>query len=710
MSPRMNILKWIAIVLAVLASLVAFFILLVATYDWNNARPWINRRVSGMLGRPFAINGDLAVAWKPAPASVTGWRAWVPWPQVSAGDIVLANPDWIEGVPNMVKVRQTTFTVAPLPLLRKQLFVPELHIDAPRVHLQRSADGRNNWTFGQDRKQDDAVAWKYELQQLVIGKGSVRIVDAARKADVHAAIDTPPDSDGGIAWTLTGTLDGERVAGDGRAGKLLTLRDEGTHYPVQASLKVGKTAIRADGTLTNPRSLTALDLRLKISGVSLAQLYPLTGIALPDSPPFSTEGRLSGTLNRRGGDWRYQGFKGKIGSSDIAGTLEVLSREPRPLLRGKLESSVLHFADLAPLVGADSNIDKVRRGQAPVQPAGKALPVEKFRTERLSSIDADVEFSSRKIVRKKQLPIDDLKTRVVLKDGVLSLAPLNFGVAGGRLVSQIRLDSRGGDKLKAELKISARRFRLQELLPRLPNAHATLGEINGEAALTATGNSVAELLASSNGEVRTLVDRGTVSKLLLEAMGLNVGNVIITRLFGDRQVDVNCLAGDFKVTRGVMDTRTFVMDTDEAALYMDGSIDLAREKLDLTLRPDTKSPRIVTLRSPIHVGGTFKDPDIDLDKAALAARAGGAIVLGIAAPAAAALLPLVNLGKDRDNPCGRLLAQARQRPEAPPPGQSSARHAGRPSPGAAAQSSGNGARPGTAASGNGEARDAQPRR
>lgn len=35
-----------------------------------------------------------------------------------------------------------------------------------------------------------------------------------------------------------------------------------------------------------------VDLRLKFSGDSLGDLYDLTGVLLPDTPPFETDGRL----------------------------------------------------------------------------------------------------------------------------------------------------------------------------------------------------------------------------------------------------------------------------------------------------------------------------------------------------------------------------------------------------------------------------------
>ena len=42
--------------------LVAVLVVILATFDWNRLKPTINSQVSGILHRPFAINGDLAAA------------------------------------------------------------------------------------------------------------------------------------------------------------------------------------------------------------------------------------------------------------------------------------------------------------------------------------------------------------------------------------------------------------------------------------------------------------------------------------------------------------------------------------------------------------------------------------------------------------------------------------------------------------------------
>ena len=84
---------------------------------------------------------------------------------------------------------------------------------------------------------------------------------------------------------------------------------------------------------------------------------------------------------------------------------------------------------------------------------------------------------------------------------------------------------------------------------------ATVGQINGDAKLTGHRQFGGLLLAASNGEVKTLVNQGTVSKMLLEQMGLNVGNIILTKLFGDKQVQTQLPGDRFQRRQGPARTR-----------------------------------------------------------------------------------------------------------------------------------------------------------
>jgi uncharacterized protein involved in outer membrane biogenesis len=474
-----------------------------------------------------------------------------------------------------------------------------------------------------------------------------------------------------LAWQAKGTYRKTDISGTGKLGGILALRDASRPFPMQADVRIGDTRLALVGTLTDPAHLSALDVRLWLQGQDLSHLYSILGVTLPQTPPYATDGHLTGRLQTGASVFTYQDFTGRVGGSDLEGTLTYASHSPRPSLTGHVSSNLLRFSDLAPIVGADSNANKAKRGESVKQPADRALPVEPFHTDRWKVMDADVTFTGRRILKDPALPITNLDTHVILKDGVLTFDPLNFGVAGGTLSSNFYLD---GAKvpLQARMKLAARHLKLKQLFPTQKTMQSALGEVNGDAGLSATGNSPAALAGTLNGEAKVLITQGKVSLILMEAAGLNVANVVYEKLFGTRDIDINCMAADFAATDGVLDTRTFALDTTDALIGMDGKINLRDETMDLKIHPHTKGFRVFTLRSPLYVKGTFKHPDVGVSKTALALRAGAAIGLGLINPFAA-LIPLIAPSNEKVTPCSALIGQMRAAPQAPPPGAHRAR-------------------------------------
>ncbi|WP_025599610.1 AsmA family protein [Burkholderia sp. WSM2230] len=775
--------KIVAWILAIIVILVVALTVFILTFDWNRARPYVNDKVTQAIGRQFTINGDLRVGFR-HPVGETGWKSWVPWPRFSAANITIANPDWAKR-PQFATLDEIDFQVKVLPLLAHDIVIPAINLVNPSVDLERTMDGRNNWTFELPKSKTPSQ-WKLQLHDIVFAKGNIALSDEQKKVDAQMVIDTlgqpipigeamkqqeqasrkasaeavgkegarklgaqadaqaasaasaaaaaaasgasstdihasgttaATGASGGlvaggsngasgaavasatgapgasvtsgaseasgagttaargnardippyaIGWTVKGTYNKTPVTGSGKVGGVLALQDANRPFPVQADVKAGDLHVALVGTITDPAHLAAVDLRLWVQGSSMAKLYSLTGVTLPDTPPYATEGRLVGQFKTTGNVFKYENFTGRVGGSDLNGSLIYTARQPRPLLQGELESRLLQFSDLAPVIGADSNASKAKRGDATMQPSNKALPVEEFRTERWKAIDADVKFTGRRIIKNADLPITDLYTHIVMTNGVLSLEPLKFGVAGGTLASDIHLDG-SGTPLKARFASAARHLKLKQLFPNFKTMQNALGEINGDAALTATGNSPAALAATSNGEVKALVTEGTVSRLLMEAAGLNVANVVYEKLFGNRDVKINCAAADFVATNGVLDSRVFALDTDDAVIDIDGTVNMRDETMDLGVHPHTKGFRVFSLRSPLYAKGTFKNPHVGVNAGALALRGGAAVGLGLINPFAA-LLPLLAPSNNKPLPCAQLLSQVRQAPKAPPPG------------------------------------------
>ncbi len=637
-------------------------------YDWSRARPEINSAVSAKLHRQFAINGKLSVTWT-RDADQPGWRAYVPWPHVEMQDVTLSNPDAMRATAgaNLASVDKIAFSIDPSALLERQVRVPALVLEHPQATLMRDAAGENNWAL--DLGSGPSI-WHLKLHKIVVDDGRIDLQDDTRKLVAHAVIDTMDDGGAegyGIVWKVDGSFNKAEIKGQGKAGGVQSL-EQAVPYPVEADMKVGKTSVSLKGTLTKPSDLAALDLHMKLSGASMADLFPLTGITLPDTPPFSTEGHLIGTIDRHGGVWDYDRFMGRVGSSDLSGSMHYESAgthgRPRPMLEGALVSNLLRFRDLGPVVGADQP-RKVETSNGKVTADAKVLPDADFKFTRWRAIDADVSFTGRKIIKDENLPLDNLVTHIVLRDGTLSLLPLEFGVADGHIISNIKLDG-NGNYIKADMNVSARHLKLNKLMPDFKPMQTSFGEINGDAKIDSSGNSVASLLGASNGEVKVLVNQGSISKLLLEESGLNVINVVMIKLFGDSQVKLNCVAGEFVVTHGLVTTQNFLVDTDNTRIGVSGKVDLAKESLDLTVQPENKKFRVVSLRTPVYVDGTFADPHVDVDRGKLALRTGGAIALGVLTPAAA-LLPLVDVGPGKDSDCAKAMREAQARPKVDAP-------------------------------------------
>lgn len=666
---------WMLTGLILLAAALTLFLVL---FDWNLLKPTINDRVSEALDRPFAIEGDLAVAWRREPET-NGWRAWVPWPHIAAEHMVLGNPEWAEG-DTFVSLERVELRLAPLPLLRKIVSIPRIDVQAPNADLQRLADGRNNWTFDLGNDESDPsepASLVLDIGTIGFDQGQIRIDDAISRLQLDLQVDplgepiafseiigeqeqsdAAAPQDYVFAWRAEGRYQGQAVQGEGKIGGLLALQDATLPFPLQADVRAGSTRIRLAGTLTDPLNFGALDLNLQLSGTSLGNLYPLTGVTLPDSPPYSTDGRLRAELQApEGATYRYQDFNGRIGDSDIHGDLTYLAGTPRPKLSGEVVSRQLLFTDLAPLIGADSNAEKEARGSDARQPADKVLPVEEFRTERWRAMDADVRVRGQRIVHSEKLPITDLDAHIVLDDGRLRLSPLKFGVAGGALNADIELNGTS-TPLQGRANLKARGFKLKQLAPSFAPMQTSLGELNGDAELRGSGNSVAALLGSADGTVRMVINDGTVSRGLMEIAGLNVGNYVMGRLFGDEDVQINCAVADLALDNGLMSTPLFVLDTENALIEIDGTVNFASEELDLDIAPSSKGMRIISLRSPLYVQGTFSEPRPGVHAGPLALRGVGALALGALAPPAA-LLALIAPSGEQASQCGELLQQMR---------------------------------------------------
>jgi uncharacterized protein involved in outer membrane biogenesis len=633
-------LKWTA---GVFLALIALAVLLFAIFGWNWLRAPIERMTLEKTGRELVIGGDLTVT--------LGW----PWPRVQAGAVTFANPAWAREK-QMVSADAVEITIDLAQLLQKNIVFPEVRLERPVVFLEQGADGRKSWLLDRNQQDEDA---RIQIDRLKLDHGTVGFDDGANKTSIRSELstsNTPAGSaaDVGITFNAHGQYKGLALKAEGTGGPVLAMRDDTTPYVLKIDATVGKTRVQADGTVTSLLKFSAADLQLGLRGDNLAQLYTLLGIAFPATRAYETKGHLL----HSGMTWRYEKFSGRIGASDIAGSLQVVTGGKRPALSAELVSNLLDLADLGPMIG--SRPGSVTQAAASASPSARVLPDLPFKADHWDSVDAQVKLRAKTIRRAKELPLENLVTNLSLRDSLLMLDPLDFGLAGGHLNAVISLDGRQ-EPIQAHAKVRARKILIAKLFPTVELNQTSIGQINGEFDLTGKGNSVGRMLASSSGKVGLVVAGGEISQLMMEKAGLHLWEILQLNLTGDKLVKLRCAVADFEVKNGMMRADALIFDTAVTTIIGTGSIDLAQEKLDLTLNQKTKDTSPLALRSPIYVRGSFARPEVGVDKARVAVRALGAIALGMVNPLLA-LVPLIDAGPGQDSDCAQLVREARALP------------------------------------------------
>ena len=662
------------ITLAVLALLV----LVVLLFDWNWLRGPMNRYISDKTQREFT-SSDLHVR--------LGWN-----PVIRLRDVYFANADWASGGADkpMARIGTLEFSVSLRKLFDGEVLVPRVALDAAELNFEVNDEKRRNWVLTEPSQTQEPS--RFTISSLSVTRGKLQYLDRSMPLEVTVDVDTfdpaaaaragdakaePVNQAYTTRYAFGGTYHDARFRGNALTGDVLSFQDSAVKFPLQGEVVAGTTRVEVEGTVADAVNISGIDVRLKIAGATLANLYPFLLLPLPASPPY----QLSGHLTLDGNRYAMDEIRGRIGKTDVAGEAAYLERDERPLLTAKLHSNLLRLEDLGPLVGVTTKTttdatpptqaetstqaraaatERAANGERAL-PAGtiageRLLPTGKFEGGRFKAIDAQAELSVDRIDAPAFIALQKLRVGLDLADGVLRLDPFDVDLADGKIVSKMTLDARD-PTLKAQVDVQASRLRLARLVPPSPRLAPSTGTIGARAVLSGSGNSIADLAGNANGEIRAVLSKGQVSNLLDAVSGLNGGKIITLLMGGDKPIPIRCGALAFDVRKGQGTSKVFVVDTDETRIEGSGGFDLDKERLDLTIAPKPKNAGILSLRTPVHVFGTFREPDYALDKTGLALRGGGAIALALINPLAA-LLPLIETGPGEDTDCARLFAAA----------------------------------------------------
>jgi len=637
--------------LRILGGVVVLAVLLIIFWSWDWFIPLVDASASARLGHKITIQ-HLHVALGGSTV-------------ITATGISIANPDRFPATePAFGHIGALIVAVDVGAYIEHQtLALTRIEIDHPVFNI-RQIDGRSNYSL--PATQSGGSGNPPQIGDLVINDGTASVIMPAQKSSFNVTIHTAPApagsklfSGGEIIVTASGTYTGAPVTGKFVGGALLSLRDKNTPYPIDLHVQNGSTVLSLEGTLRDPAHFGGAQLKLSLAGQDMANLYQLTGVPIPATPPYS----IAGNVDYAGGGFRLTNIAGRVGSSDLEGSIIETPASPRRQVTAVLSSHQVDLTDLAGFLGATPGKASTPGQDTATQQAQTAaaarpnlLPHTRLNPPRLSVANIDLRYHGDHIIN-GDVPLDDVVVHLIIQNGRITLDPLNFAVGTGTIASTIDLNPVDG-VLHTTAKIDFRNLPLARLLA-ATHTFAGDGTLGGAAYVTGTGNSVADIMGHGNGGAKLFLQHGgDISALLVDLAGLQFGDAVLSALGIPQKAPVNCIVSDFVLTDGQLDTKAFLVATTEANILGSGTVDLTDETLHLALRTQATHISIGSLSTPINIGGTLKHPSVAPAAGPLAEKAGAAIALGVLFPPLA-LIPTIRLGLGDKNACVDTLASVR---------------------------------------------------
>lgn len=631
-----------AIAAAATAALIALIVVLLMLFEWNWLRGPIGGWASARYDREIELNGDLDVT------------LFSDTPSARIRDLRIGGPDWA-AERDTLTVEDLQASVKLLPLLSGRIEMPAVTITRPDVVLIVTEDGRKSWKLDPDAPDTGEGLKLPPIHRLTIRNGRLRLDEQRRDMTLEAAITAREGTDGEAGFHLDGrgTMKGTPLTLTVRGGPFINIRRD-RPYAFTAELAGVGSRLAADGSITRPFDLGQFTAALELQGRDMADLYLLTGITTPNTPPY----RLSGTLTRDDALFTFNDFSGRVGSSDLSGDLTVNKVGDRRRAEADLRSRLLDIDDLAAVLGAEPRVtasgDTVASSGAP----GRLLPDAPLNVERLRAMDGTLRYRAAR-VKRNDFDIRQVDLGAELKAGILNLDPVAFNFDRGELRGTARINATR-DRPYTTADFRLRGYPLESIIPARDGVPTVTGRALGRAKLEGPGASLHDFAAGSKGAISLVVPQGRMRAAFAELLGINLSAGLGKLLSGDTGAsEIRCAVADFTVSGGTATARTFVIDTTPVLARGSGTIDLGAETLNLRIDGETKQARLIRLWSPIVVRGPLTKPRVGVDSASVAGQVGLGAALGALINPLVALLPFVDPGLAEDADCGALISSAR---------------------------------------------------
>ena len=623
-----------------LAAVVVIVAIVISIPYW--IAPLIERYASASLARPVTIR-DVALHWGDPTTLI-------------ADDVVIGNPPGFarDEEPLVRMARLAVGIDLAASLRRRSIVIASVEIEQPTIRAIETEDGQENYRLpSTSRPQIGRIS-------VLNGRAHISLAGLHTDLELTFATERGPGEAGStrIVAEARGKFAGQPVEAQFASGLPSFAQDTSEILPIEMAVQSESTQASVKGTVQDPFGPGRAKGDFLIAGPNMAVLTPLTGASLPLTPPY----KLTGKLDFASEVYRITDAKAQLGRSEAEGGLTVTMRpRQRPEITAEVLSHNIDLRDLGSPLGSKSGAAGTP-GQPPPQKAQVARPEGKssasprllpHETLHVAKLDwADVHLTARvQRIQGGSMPLDDLAVGIDIVDGAMTLHQLSIGIGQGRISGDIRLMPKADETLQTRADLQFERVDVSRLM-RASGSSQGSGALNGAVHLAGTGRSIAEILAGADGAASFWMLGGELSSLLVDLAGLRLGSALLSALEGSPTTHVECFLADLAVRRGILSTRTLLLDTADAVTEGTGTVDLGQERIQIRLRTQSKHLTVGVLPAPLLITGTLQEPRAEPDPNTPAGRGGIAGAL--------AALPTIQLGIGNAPHCENLVSQARK--------------------------------------------------
>jgi uncharacterized protein involved in outer membrane biogenesis len=492
-------------------------------------------------------------------------------------------------------------------------------------------------------------------------QGSVQLDynDKVRKEKLAVNLQRRPESKASAARQLMlsadGIIDGEAIELSGSITPPIGLLVSPEPYQVELLLQALGVSGKIVGKLADPLTMDGVELAIEAQAADMSGFRRAFGEAVPALGKVN----LSTALATRQSKIELSKLAMVLDHGRVDGRLVLDTATAVPDLQADLTFTDLNLDNLLPVLeepgqSKEATSTSTKKSTSKKAAKDKVFSAEPLPFEYLSRANVHMTLRAINLVENNK-SLAEAEIKMNLQNGKLLASLLKHSAFHGELDNDLVIDSSGKGEPTVKIMFKASQLELGELAVISHGSAAVDGPLAIDISLQGQGNSPAQIMATLNGHVHLLMEKGSADAKVLDVL---VGG--ITAVFGtifteqSSKTQINCAICDFKLDDGILTPQLVVLDTQYSTVFADGQVDLKKEQLDIKVTPLAKGVTL-SIAYPVHLHGKLKKPGVKIEKTDALLKT-GELWANIVYPPSL-LVNFSDLAGGRKNPCVTMVAE-----------------------------------------------------